>query len=129
MIYTLDEGDDWKDEKVWRKSNPNIGVSPSWEFMRAEFTKAVNEGHEAEVQFKTKNLNIWVNASSTWISDERWMNCPEFPDTSNRVSYGGLDLAEVLDFTAFCACFPPPDPGGVYALKWWFWIADESAKS
>lgn len=128
MIFTLDEGDDWKDEKNWIKSNPNIGVSPSWEFMRAEFTKAVNEGHEAEVQFKTKNLNIWVNASSTWISDERWMSCPEMPDCSDRVSYGGLDLAEVFDFTAFCACFPPSDPGGVYAFRWWFWIAEESAK-
>jgi phage terminase large subunit-like protein len=127
-IHTLDDGDDWKDEKVWIKSNPNIGVSPSWEFMRAEFTKALNEGFEAEVQFKTKNLNIWVSASSTWIQDEKWMKCPEMPDLTGRNSWGGLDLAEMYDFTAFCACFPPPSPDGVYAFKWWFWIAEESAK-
>ena len=23
LIYALDEGDDWKDERVWPKSNPN----------------------------------------------------------------------------------------------------------
>jgi phage terminase large subunit-like protein len=128
MVYTLDEGDDWKDEKVWIKANPNIGVTPSWDFMRAEFTKAINEGYEAEVQFKTKNLNMWVSASATWIQDEMWMACPEMPDLTGRKSWGGLDLAEMFDFTAFCACFPPSVPGGVYGFKWWFWVADESAK-
>lgn len=127
-IYTLDDGDDWKDEKAWVKSNPNIGVSPSWDFMRAEFTKAINEGHEAEVQFKTKNLNVWVSASATWIPDEKWMEAPPMPDLTGRVSWGGLDLAEVFDFTAFCAVFPPPDPDGVWGAKWWFWIAEEAAK-
>lgn len=129
MIYTLDEGDDWKDEKVWIKSNPNIGVTPSWDFMRAEFTKALNEGHEAEVQFKTKNLNVWVSASATWIQDEMWLRAPEMPDLTGRKSWGGLDLAEMYDFTAFCACFPPADPNGVYGFRWWFWIADEAAKT
>lgn len=128
LIYTLDDGDDWKDEKVWIKANPNIGVTPSWDFMRAEFTKAVNEGHEAEVQFKTKNLNMWVSASSTWIADEKWLAAPELPELSDRLSYGGLDLAEMYDFTAFAACFPPPSSDGIYAFKWWFWIAEESAK-
>src|SRR5690606_17750991 len=27
VIYTLDEGDDWTDERVWIKANPNLGVS------------------------------------------------------------------------------------------------------
>lgn len=129
MLYTLDEGDDWHDEKTWVKSNPNIGVTPSWEFMRAEYTKAVNEGHEAEVQFKTKNLNVWVSASATWIQDDIWMQCPPMPDIAYRPAYGGLDLAEKYDFTAFCACFPPADPSGVYAFKWWFWVAEDAAKT
>lgn len=128
VIHTLDEGDDWMDEKVWVKANPNIGITPSWEFMRAEFQRAVNEGHEAEVQFKTKNLNIWVSASSTWIQDEAWMKCPPLPDLTGRMCWGGLDLAERYDFTAFCACFPPDTPDGIYSFKWWFWVADEAAK-
>ena len=129
MLYTLDEDDNWQDEKNWIKSNPNIGITPSWEFMRAEYTKAINEGHEAEVQFKTKNLNVWVSASATWIQDELWMACPEMPDLEYRPAYGGLDLAEKYDFTAFCACFPPSSPGGVYAFRWWFWVAENAAKT
>src|SRR5512139_2470424 len=27
LIYTLDEGDDWQDEKTWIKANPNLNVS------------------------------------------------------------------------------------------------------
>jgi phage terminase large subunit-like protein len=27
VIYTLDEGDDWRDEATWIKANPNLGVS------------------------------------------------------------------------------------------------------
>lgn len=131
IIYTLDEGDDWKDEKAWVKASPNLGVSPSWEFMRAEFQKAINEGHEAEVQFKTKNLNMWVNASSTWIPAEKWDLCGgeiDFGALADRPCWGGLDLAEVFDFTAFCLCWPPDEEGGEYVFKWFFWLPEDSAK-
>jgi phage terminase large subunit-like protein len=127
VIYTLDEDDDWSDEKAGIKANPNIGVSPSWDFMRAEFSQAQNEGAEAEVQFKTKNLNMWVSSPETWIQDEKWKLCPPLPDLTGRICYGGLDLAEVYDFTAFCACYPPPSSDGVYAFKWWYWINEEAA--
>ena len=57
VIYTLDEGDDWNDESTWVKANPNIGITPTWEYMRQQHTQAVNQGIHKEVQFKTKNLN------------------------------------------------------------------------
>ncbi|GAH01029.1 unnamed protein product, partial [marine sediment metagenome] len=33
MIFTLDDGDDWKDESVWIKANPNLGVSVRMDFL------------------------------------------------------------------------------------------------
>ena len=131
IIFTLDEGDDWKDRKVWKKSNPHIGISPSWDFMEAEYTKAVNEGQESEVQFLTKNLNIWTTSSATWIQDERWQSCGSAVDWSSfdgARAWGGLDLGEVFDFTAFCLTFAPNSEGDPYTMKWWFWIPEETAK-
>ena len=34
FLYTLDEGDNYKDETVWEKSNPNLNVSCSLDYVR-----------------------------------------------------------------------------------------------
>ncbi len=132
-IYTLDEGDDWNDEKVWVKANPQIGVTPTLEFMRSEYTKAVNEGGQSEVEFKTKNLNVWTSSSKTWIADEIWQACPVKIDEEaliGRSCYVGLDFASVADFTAACLLFPPEvdSEDGEYILKWFFWIPEDVLK-
>ena len=36
LIFAADEGDEWTDEKVWRKANPNLGVSIKLDFLRRE---------------------------------------------------------------------------------------------
>lgn len=131
IIYTLDENDDWTDRKTWKKANPHIGISPSWEFMESEFTKAQNEGHESEVQFLTKNLNVWTTSSATWIQNEKWLDCQQDIDWAKLEGvrcWGGIDLGEVFDFTAFCLAFQP-DPGSeAFRLKWWFWIPEDVAR-
>ena len=40
IIYTLDEGDIWHDPTVWRKANPNYGVSVRPDDMEAAARKA-----------------------------------------------------------------------------------------
>ena len=71
LMFEMDEGDDWKDEKAWQKANPSIGISPTWQYMREQFTQALSMGGSTEVEFKTKHLNLQVAASETWIR----MNC------------------------------------------------------
>jgi len=123
VIYTLDEGDDWNDESVWIKANPNIGITPTWEYMRQQHTQAKNQGVHKEVQFKTKNLNIWTNSSMAWITDEKWMLCnAELPDLTGRVAYAGLDLASVSDMNAYVLIFPPEKEGEPIWIKPYFWI-------
>lgn len=127
VIYTLDEKDDWKDEKNWIKANPNIGITPTWEFMRQQFQQAINMGITKEVQFKTKNLNIWTDSSMSWISDENWMLCDgEIPDLTGRECYGGLDMGAVSDMNAFVLYFPPiKDEKKGYVLPF-FWLPKET---
>jgi len=107
MIHGIDEGDDWKDEKTWVKANPNIGVSVRMPFLRGEFKKALLNGR-AEVEFKTKHLNMWVDAAITWIPSETWkrMADSEFKPPKGAVCYGGLDLATTSDICSFSLYFP-----------------------
>lgn len=115
IIYTLDEGDDWKDPANWIKSNPNLGTTPTIENMTAALNTALVEGEAAEVEFKTKNLNVWTQTSVTFISDEDWIaNGTKFDYRllENRPAFGGLDIGAVDDLTAFSLFFPaiPEDP-------------------
>lgn len=127
IIYTLDEDDDWGNEAVWAKANPNLGVSPSLEFLRSEYTKAVNEGGRAVVEFKTKNLNIWCDAPEVWITDESWrknMGEVNYAELIGRRCFAGLDLAAVSDITSLCLLFPARDESEKHIFRWINWLPE-----
>jgi len=129
IIYTLDEEDDWKDEKNWVKCNPNIGESPSWEFIRSQFNQAINQGGQKEVSFKTKNLNIWVRSSDTYIQDELWAEC----DYNSRIIDGekvhiGVDIAASGDIAAVAYLFPPSDVSERYRVKVDYYLPEMSVE-
>lgn len=112
LIFSLDEEDDWQDKTVWGKANPNLGQTPYWSYMEDQYNKAINEGATKQVQFQTKNLNVWTNSYSTWIRDDIWMQCKadySEKDLAGLKCYGGLDLASTRDLTAFVLFLPPQD--------------------
>lgn len=107
IIYTLDDDDDWKDEKVWIKSNPNLGVTVDLDDMRRMCKKAL-KSPSSRNNFLTKKLNIWTNAEVQWIDMELW-------NASNKVikeedlfgmpCYAALDLSAVKDITCWGLLF------------------------
>ncbi|MBK8698358.1 MAG: terminase large subunit [Saprospiraceae bacterium] len=101
-IFSLDEKDDPHDENNWIKSNPNIGNTPKWDWMRTKHKEAMAEGGETLVQFLTKNLNIWTDAASVWIEDGIYMKCAigRREDLHGKECYVGVDLASENDLTA-----------------------------
>lgn len=109
MIFQPDKNDDWKSEETWIKANPNYGISVSKEYMYAELEDAVNKGGTTEVNFKTKNLNMWVDAPDVWVQDdviaENNKDTQE-SDLLGQVCYGGLDLASHVDINALALYFP-----------------------
>jgi len=128
IIYTLDDDDDWKDTDVWRKANPNWGISVLPERFEDEFKGAVNSTTK-EVAFKTKNLNIWVDAPTVWMTDEKWMQCHhglQYKDLPGKDAYAGLDLASHIDLISLALFFP--DIKGHPAIRWWHWIPEEKAR-
>jgi phage terminase large subunit-like protein len=128
LIFSLDEGDDWEDEKNWVKANPSIGITPTWEAMRSQYTKAKNEGETARINFLTKNLNIWTTVSQVWLKDEDWMrNAGPIPDLRGRPCYAGLDLASVRDITALVLFFPATSADEQHVILPYFWVPEDGA--
>ena len=111
IIYTIDEGDDWKDELSWRKANPNLGVSVKLEYLRDQ-ARAAMEMPRALTNFLTKHLDVWVNAETLWMNIEAWRRCEvvyDLADVEGWDCWGGLDLASVSDICALGFVFRSPE--------------------
>lgn len=111
LIYTLDKGDDWKDETTWIKANPNLGISKKLGDMQRLAKKAA-EMPTARNNFLTKHLNVWVNSADTWMNMEKWDLAPA-PPADDYIStlpcWIGLDLSNKLDIAALIAVFVDSD--------------------
>jgi len=125
VIYEAAEADDWASEEVWRKANPNLGVSVSLDYLRRECQKA-QENPSYENTFRRLHLNQWTEQAVRWLPMERWDACPaEMPDLAGRPCFAGLDLSSTRDITALVLCFPLDD--GLFAWKPYFWVPTDSA--
>ncbi len=124
VIYTLDEGDDWTDERLWCKANPNLGVSIRLSYLREQVTLA-QQIIGQQVNVLTKNLNIWCQQDDRWLDVKGvWDPCGEAFDIemlTGRKCYGGLDLSTETDLTAYVLVFEPiPEDPLIYVLTWFF---------
>lgn len=103
MIYTIDPGDDWREESTWRKANPNYGVSVNPDDLRLK-AKHAQESPSKKAGFLTKHLNVWVSSSKAWLDIARWQACalPEFEPSEYTPDpvWLGLDLASRRDIAA-----------------------------
>jgi len=127
IIYSLDEGDNFADERVWQKANPNLGVSIEREYLRQRVKLALAMPAKAN-DVKTKNFNIWTQAVTRWITDEQWMACAgevDLESLKGRPAYLGMDLSSTQDLTSVCLCFPPRAPGELWKLAWKYWIPED----
>lgn len=109
LLYTPDDDDDWQSEDTWIKVNPNLGISLDWQYMRATYNEAVTRGGSFVASFKTKNLNLWVDAPKSWVPDEDVALCCEPFDESvlrGEKCYVGIDLASKSDICATAFFFP-----------------------
>lgn len=103
LIYTLDDDDDWTDEKVWRKANPNWGVSVMPDYVAGLAHKAMQVA-SAQNAFKTKHLDLWVNADQAWMDMLAWDRCADrslsVDDFTDEECVIALDLASKIDLAA-----------------------------
>ena len=124
IIYTLDSKEEWDNPKMWIKSNPNLGVSVFPEYLADQVNDAKNRP-EAVRTVMTKNVNLWVDAEKTWILDDMWQKCIGTTDIKSLRGckcWGGLDLSNVSDITAFVLLFHENEK---FQLLPFFWIPED----
>ncbi|MCB8889941.1 terminase large subunit [Vreelandella malpeensis] len=108
IIYTIDDGDDWKDPAVLRKANPNFGVSVSEEFLLKAQRDAIRYPSRQN-SFLTKHLNVWVSARTAWLNMASWnaMGDSELKleDFDGQPCWLGVDLASKTDIASIALLF------------------------
>ena len=104
-IFEPDIDDAEDDERTWYKVHPHLGVIVNIEFYRQEYKKAVRDGAEAMLAFRTKLLNIYAeNEQKSWISSTlaRHISKPMTIDSlrGRPDAMVAIDLSESDDFSA-----------------------------
>lgn len=128
VIYGAPMDADWTDPKVWKKSNPSLGETIKIDKVR-DACESAKQNPGEENAFRQLRLNQWVKQAVRWMPMEYWDACAWKVDESElegRVCYGGLDLSQTTDITAFVLCFPPLDEEDKYIFLPFFWIPEEN---
>lgn len=112
VLYELDPDDDWRDEQVWVKAAPMIGITPTFDYVRRYRDDAIaTPGLQGE--FEVKVCNRWLHSASTWLSMPAWARCVEttlkLDDFAGEPVYIGVDTAERDDIAAVAIAVPRGD--------------------
>ena len=127
VIYEASREDDWKSEEVWKKANPNLGISVSLDYIKTACQKA-QDSPAFENTFKRLHLNIQTEQDVRWLSMEKWDNCNEvmeLADLKGKPCYGAMDLATVGDIACYGRLFPLDD--GMFFFSPKFYVPEENA--
>ncbi len=113
FLYMIDDLHRWDEIDELRKSNPNLGVSVSANYLLEEI--AVAEGSlSKKAEFLTKYCNIKQSSSQAWLpatAVEAASGTPlELADYRDSYCVGGIDLSRTTDLTA---CTAVIERGGV----------------
>jgi phage terminase large subunit-like protein len=114
FIASADPDDDPWAEATWRKANPNYGVSVKRDDLQALATKAVAMTRAAAT-FKQKRLNLWVNATTGWLSLDGWRRGQTTwtaDSLAGLTCFIGVDLSSKIDLSAVVLLFPPTEDCG-----------------
>jgi Rha family phage regulatory protein len=130
-IWTIDEGDDWKDPAVLAKANPNMGVSVYQEYLESQQRRAIQQARFTNT-FKTKHLGLWVTAKTGFYNLAQW---EALKDTSltlekfeGQACVLSFDLARKLDMNSMARLFWRDIDGKrhYYSVAPRFWVPEDT---
>ncbi len=102
-------GDKIYDESVWPKAHP-LWTPETVISLRGDAKQAREKGGQDLLDFQTKDLNLWVQASeSDYIDKQKWQECASdttLDDMEGRECFLGLDLSSGGDLTSGFLEFP-----------------------
>lgn len=100
MLYSIDPGDNWRDEATWGKANPMLGVSVTVEAIRHMAEEAMSKPASLN-EFLCKQLNIYVSANAAWVDRRFWdESVRPKPEKKPEATFIAFDLAHSRDLNA-----------------------------
>ena len=125
FLYMIDDPDKWNDINELQKSNPNLGVSVSVDYMLEEIAKA--EGSLSKKrEFLVKYCNIKQNSSLAWLPAQAVEGITgeaiKLEDFRECYAVAGLDLSQTVDLTSACVVI---EKDGVLNVVSHFWMPAE----
>ena len=125
FLYMSDDVEKWDTLEELKKSNPNLNISVSWEYLQEEI--AIARGSiSKQAEFIVKYNCIKQNSSLAWLSAQTVEACFGSPLTVDdfRSNYGviGIDLSQTTDLT--CAVCVVEKDGEFYVFAK-FWLPSE----
>lgn len=105
ILYMIDDIDKWNDINELQKSNPNLDVSVSTDYLLEEI--AVAEGSLSKrSEFICKYACLKQNSSLAWLPANLVENASSDPlsleDFRESYCVGGIDLSQTRDLTSAC---------------------------
>ena len=122
MLYMIDDAEKWNDINELRKSNPNLGVSVSVDYMLEEIAVA-EQSLSKRAEFLTKYCNVKQNSSQAWLNSEDVVKCfsgkpLNLEDFTRCYAVGGFDLSQTTDLTAAVCIVEKDETNYVFAHFW-----------
>lgn len=122
FLYMIDDVDAWDDLHELEKSNPNIDVSITRDYLQDEI--AIAEGSlSKKAEFITKHGCIKQNSSSAWLSTQTVNKCVgehiSLESLSHSYAVCGIDLSQTTDLTSACVVV---EKEGVLHVVSKFWL-------
>lgn len=124
LLYMIDDTEKWNDINELQKSNPNLNVSVTVDYLLEEI--AVAEGSlSKKTEFLTKYCNIRQNSSQAWLSMQSVEKCEaelHIKDFAHTYCVGGIDLSRTTDLTSACVVI---QKDGILNVFSHFWLPAE----
>ena len=125
FLYMIDDIEKWNDINELRKSNPNLSVSVSIDYLLEEI--AIAEGSlSKKVEFITKYCCLKQNSSTAWLSTQTVQKCMgdeiTLESLSRNYAVVGLDLSQTTDLTSCCVVV---EKNGILHVVSKFWLPSE----
>ena len=102
FIYQIDDVENWNDINELRKSNPNLGVSVSVDYLLEEIAIA-EQSLSKKAEFMCKYCCVKQNSSQAWLDAqtvEKTVSEPlRLEDFRNTYAVMGIDLSRTTDLT------------------------------
>lgn len=125
VFYTIDDVDRWNDINELSKSNPNLSVSVSVDYMLEEI--AIAEGSLSKrAEFLTKYCCIKQNSSQAWLPSKAIEKASgkhfDMNDFKSMYCVAGIDLSQTTDLTSACLLIEKDEE--LYVISH-FWLPSE----